>query len=51
MGIIFWQLLALRSIPFEGIKRHEVYGLVMEEQRPFIDGSWDPGYAQVRSTL
>lgn len=48
MGIIFLQLLALRSMPFEGHHRHEVFDLVTEGQRPFVDHSWDPGYAQVR---
>lgn len=48
MGIVFWQLLALRSVPFEGRHRHEIYGLVTEDQRPFVDPSWDPRYAQVR---
>eukprot|EP00903_Cladosiphon_okamuranus_P019191 g17651.t1 len=47
MGIIFWQLLACRSMPFEGHDQDEVYGLVMDEQRPYIDGSWDPSYVQV----
>lgn len=48
MGIIFWQLLALRSEPFEGQDKHDIPGLVMSDQRPYVDAAWDPGYAQVR---
>ena len=51
MGIVFWQLLALRSVPFEGHHRHEIHGLVVEDQRPFVDPSWDPSYAQVRRVI
>lgn len=50
MGITFWQLLSLRSVPFEGLHRHDIPDLVVDGQRPFVDGSWDPSYTQVENT-
>lgn len=49
MGIIFWQLMSLRTIPFEGWPTREVPGLVMNGERPHVDDSWDPDYALVRA--
>ncbi|CBJ28500.1 similar to TAK1 (TGF-beta-activated kinase) [Ectocarpus siliculosus] len=47
MAIVFWQLVSLRTVPFESKHRRDIPDLVASHQRPFVDPSWDPHYAQL----